>query len=281
MERLFMKEVKKYIVLASLLTLTSCVSNLDSSSGLSPSESGGYQSGFRTDLNRFLTPMVDATSNKEERNSFLDEFIEQSDMQCQYYLGNYQHKTQEKTTSHAEQTLYMSIFDTVSLLFGVKYITDTAKEVFINSTNIDNNTAENQSMYKSALTPEIIRGVEIARLRYATAMKKRKNETLKSYSIAELQNDMEKYDKQCSNEYGLMEINKALRQAQNQMMRRSTEAPKIDPVEIKKKVEVATKKVREESKKKKSKEQEKKSIKEKQIKENNNSINSRLIHNEK
>ncbi len=264
-----MKEVKKYVVLASLFTLTSCVSDLDLKSGLSPSE-GGYQSGFNTNLNSFLTPTLDATSSKKERDSFLDEFIEQSDMQCQHYLGNYQHKTQ-KTTTHAEQTLYMSIFDTVSLLFGVKYITDTAKDVFINSSNIDTNTAENQSMYKNALTPEIIRGVEIARLRYATAMKKRKNETLKSYSITELQNDMRKYDKQCSNEYGLMEINKALRQAQNQMMRRSTEAPKIDPVEIKKKVEVATKKVKEESKKKKKQEikkeeEQKRTDKEKEIK---------------
>ena len=82
---------------------------------------------------------------------------------------------------------------------------------------------------------------------------------------------MRKYDKQCSNEYGLMEINKALRQAQNQMMRRSTEAPKIDPVEIKKKVEVATKKVKEESKKKKKQEikkeeEQKRTDKEKEIK---------------
>ena len=252
MERLFMKRVREYIVLASLFTLTGCVSGLDSGSSLSPSQSG-YQSGFSTNRNSFLTPLLDAKSSKKERNSFLDEFILQSDMQCQRYLGNYQNRTQKVTTS-VEKSLYMSIFDTVSLIFGVKYITDTAKEVFINNTNT--NTPENQSMYQNALTPEIMRGVEIARLRYATAMKKRKNEPLKSYSISDVQNDMRKYDKQCSNEYGLMEINKALRQAQNQIMRRPTVAPKIDPIEIKKKVEVATKKVKEETKKKEIKEKE-------------------------
>ena len=268
MERLFMKKVREYIVLASLFTLTGCVSGLDVGSGLSPSDSG-YQSGFNTNRHSFLTPLLGATSSKNERNSFLDEFIDQSDMQCQHYLGNYQNRTQNITSS-VEQSLYMSIFDTVSLIFGVKYITDTAKEVFVNNTNTS--TPENQSIYQNALTPEIMRGVEIARLRYANAMKKRKNEALGSYSVANLQTDMRKYDKQCSNEFGLMEINKALRQAQNQMMRNSTVIPKIDPVEIKKKVEVATKKVKEETQKKKEQESREKNTKkdmkkEKEIKE--------------
>lgn len=241
-----MKSVKRYVMILSLFTLTGCVSGLDTGNSL-VSETDEYQNRFHTNHYSFLTPVLSANSTQSDRNSFLEEFILQSDMQCQHYLRNSQHGTQ-KTTTSTEQTLYMSIFDTVSLLFGVKYITDTAKNVFINNTNT--NTPENQSMYQNALTPEIIRGVEIARLRYANAMRARKNEKLEHYSIASLKNDMMKYDKQCSNEFGLMEINKALRQAQQQMMRTGAEKPKIDPIEIKKKVEVATKKIKEESKKK-------------------------------
>lgn len=246
-----MRGVKKYIVWFSLFSLmgvgfTGCVSGLNSGSSLAPGENG-YENRFNTNQYSFLTSRLDATSTKNDRNLFLEEFISQSDMQCQRYLGNSQYQTQ-KVTSSAEQTLYMSIFDTVSLLFGVKYITDTAKEVFISNTNT--NTPENQSMFQSALTPEIMRGVEIARLRYSNAMRARKDEKVESYSVVNLQNDMAKYDKQCSNEFGLMEINKALRQAQNQMMRSGVAKPKIDPIRIKKKVEDATKKVKEETEKK-------------------------------
>ncbi|HIM94610.1 MAG TPA: hypothetical protein EYM49_06215 [Campylobacterales bacterium] len=248
-----MKCLEKYILLlSSLVIFTGCVSDLNSGNSLSPGESG-QGSRFSTNQYSFLTSQLDATSSKNDRNSFLEEFITQSDMQCQHYLLNSQNRT-EKVTNSVEQTLYMSIFDTVSLLFGVKYITDTAKEVFISNTNT--NTPENQSMYQNALGPEIKRGVEIARLRYANAMRARKNENLESYSITNLQNDMAKYDKQCSNEFGLIEINKALRQAQNQMMRSGVAKPKIDPVSIKKKVEDATKKVEEETKKKEVKKKE-------------------------
>lgn len=244
------KGIKKYILLSSLIGLiglSGCVSGLDSGNSLAPNEQE-HGNRFSTNQYTFLSSNLDATSTKEDRDSFLEEFISQSDMQCQHYLRNQEHQTQ-KVTSSTEQTLYMSIFDTVSLLFGVKYITDTAKEVFVNNTNV--NSAENQSMYQNALTPEIIRGVEIARLRYANAMRARKKESLKSYSIEKLKNDMSKYDKQCSNEFGLMEINKALRQAQTQMMRSGVAKPKIDPIAIKKKVEVATQKVKEEENKKK------------------------------
>ena len=249
-----MKGFKIYILLSSLVGFSGCVSDLNSGNSLAPGERG-YENGFNTNQYVFLASRLDATSTKDDRNSFLEEFLSQSDMQCQHYLGSSQHQSKKVTTS-AEQTLYMNIFDTVSLLFGVKYITDTAKEVFVSNTNT--NTAENQSMYQSALSPEIIRGVEIARFRYANMMRARKDDNLKSYSIVNLQNDMKKYDKQCSNEFGLMEINKALRQAQNQMMRSGVANPKIDPVEIKKKVEVATKKVKEEKKKKENKKKESK-----------------------
>jgi len=248
-----MKRVAKYIMISSsLFAFTGCVSGLDVGNSLSPNESLSPNR-FITNRDIFLTSTLSANSTQSERNRFMDEFISQSDMQCQHYLGNYQNRN-KNISSHTEQSLYMSIFDTVSLLFGVKYITDTAKEVFVNSTNTY--TPENQSMYQNALSPEIIRGVEIARLRYANAMKKRKKESLDSYSIVDFQNDMLAYDKQCSNEYGLIEINRALRQAQNQMMRLPTLKPKIDPMEIKEKVVVATKKVKEESQKKELKKRE-------------------------
>ena len=257
-----MKRVKKYIVISSLFAFTGCVSTLGEGNALSPDENPN-QNRFSTNRYAFLTSPLNANSIKSDRDSFMDEFIAQSDMQCQHYLGNTQHRVQ-KITTRAEQTLYMSIFDTVSLLFGVKYITDTAKEVFINNTNT--NTPENQSMYQNALTPEIIRGVEIARLRYANAMRARKGEKLESYSIASFENDMIKYDKQCSNVFGLMEINKALRQAQQQMIRSGVAKPKIDPIEIKKKVEVATKKVKKDTKKKEQKKKDIKEQKEEQVK---------------
>jgi hypothetical protein len=240
------ERVKKYMVVLALIGFTGCVSGVNVGNSLVSGEHG-YENRFNTNQYAFLTPSLDRTSTQEERNSFLEEFISQSNMQCRHYLGNPQHRTQSITSS-AEQTLYMSIFDTVSMLFGVKYITDVAKGVFLSNTTT--NTPENQSMYQNALGPEIIRGVEIARLRYANIMRAKKKESLERYSIEHLQRDMAKYDKQCSNEFGLIEINNALRQAQTQMMRSGIVKPKIDPIEIKKKVEVATQKVEEETHKK-------------------------------
>jgi hypothetical protein len=252
------ERVKKYMMVLALVEFTGCVSGVNVGNSLLSGEHG-YENRFNTNQYAFLTPSLDATSTQQDRNSFLEEFISQSNMQCQHYLGNPQHRTQSITSS-AEQTLYMSIFDTVSMLFGVKYITDVAKGVFLSNTTT--NTPENQSMYQNALGPEIIRGVEIARLRYANLMRAKKAKSLEHYSVEHFQSDMVKYDKQCSNEFGLMEINNALREAQTQMMRSGIVKPKIDPVEIKKKVEVATKKVEEKTHKEEMKKELKKEIKE-------------------
>ena len=253
-----MKHVKKYIVLLSVLGFTGCVSGVNGVNSLASGEHE-YANRFSTNEYAFLNSRLDTTSSKEERNSFLEEFISQSNMQCQHYLSNPQNRA-TSVTSSAEQTLYMSIFDTVSMLFGVKYITDVAKGVFVSNTLT--NTPENQSMYQNALSPEIIRGVEIARLRYANGMRAKKSESLEHYSVTRFQKDMAKYDKQCSNEFGLMEINNALRQAQSQMMRSGVAKPTIDPIAIKKKVEVATKKVEEETQKKETARKIKKETKE-------------------
>ncbi len=258
-----MKRVKKYMVVLALVGLTGCVSGVNVGNSLVSGEHE-YENRFNTNQYAFLTSNLDAITTQQERNSFLEEFISQSNMQCRHYLGNPQHQAQNITSS-TEQTLYMSIFDTVSMLFGVKYITDVAKGVFLSNTTT--NTPENQSMYQNALGPEIIRGVEIARLRYANVMRAKKKESLERYSIEHLQGDMAKYDKQCSNEFGLMEINNALRQAQTQMMRSGIAKPKIDPIEIKKKVEVATKKVEEETHKKKIEKESEIKLKKNKLKE--------------
>ena len=77
-------------------------------------------------------------------------------------------------------------------------------------------------------------------------MIKKKNLNLKAYSINALREDTLKYDKQCDDAYGLIEINRALKEMQSSMYRRTpATAPtlNIDPKAIKAKVEAASKKV--------------------------------------
>ena len=96
--------------------------------------------------------------------------------------------------------------------------------------------------------------------------KKKKNLNLKAYSINNLREDMLKYDKQCNDAYGLIEINRALRQMQSTMYRQTTPVTptlNIDPQTIKAKVEAATKEVKE---KKIEKEKEKAKVAPKQPK---------------
>ncbi|MCH9740431.1 MAG: hypothetical protein K0U38_06280, partial [Epsilonproteobacteria bacterium] len=186
---------------------------------------------FQTNQSRFLTPLSEVKNSVEKRNSFIDEFIFQSDMQCQYHLS---HPIQNEPQTSQERSLYMSMFDTVSFLFGTKYITDVAKQAF------NSDTAQSQAdkdAYKNALTPEIRQGVKIARAKYAQKMMAQKESLFEVYGLDALQKDMMNYDKQCSEEYGLIEINRALKQAQFQMMQPTQGKPTIDPKEIKKKVE--------------------------------------------
>ena len=71
---------------------------------------------------------------------------------------------------------------------------------------------------------------------------------LKKYSIDNLKEDTLKYDKQCNLEYGLIEINRALKEMQSQMNSRSITkepTPTIDPQIIKDKVAQATQEVKE------------------------------------
>jgi len=210
--------------------------------GSSNQQSSHYQLKFQTNQINFLYSLSEAGQSFEKRNQFIDEFLFQSDMQCQHFLSNPSVASQPETAQ--EQNLYMSIFDTVSFLFGTKVITDTAKQVF----NDDSRQGvANQATFKDALSPEIKQGVKIARSRYARKITAKKQAPVKDYGVDALQKDMLIYDQQCNKEYGLIEINRALRTAQQQMMQpQQAPAPAINPIAIKDKVEAASKKVEKE-----------------------------------
>jgi hypothetical protein len=177
-----------------------------------------------------------------ERNTYLDEFILKSDMQCQNYLNN---PLKKPKVDKSKDSLYMSLFDSVSSLFGVSLVTNTAKAVFLND---DGESTEEKKAYANALSPEIRKGVELGRSRYAQTMVRKKTLDLQAYSINNLREDTLKYDKQCNDIYGLIEINRALKEMQNTVHTRSTPSTpllNIDPKSIKDKVEAATKEVEE------------------------------------
>jgi len=190
-------------------------------------------------------------STTNERNSYLDEFLLKSDMQCANYLNAPLQKPEE---SHQNDSLYMSIADTVSTVFGLSYITNTAKAVFLDDNNQE--SQQEKDAYANALSPEMRKGVEIGRARFAKELQKKKALPMDKYSINQLKEDTLKYDKQCNLEYGLIEINRALKDIQRQINTRVVvkKEPKltIDPKVVKEKVEKATKEV--EAKKSKKKE---------------------------
>ena len=237
--------IQKSFILLSLWILMGCVPSSNMGSNQSHLQATTPYRTFHTSSYNFISPMLQNNSTQRDRNRYLKEFLSQSDVQCQHYLRRSSTVNQH---SEAEQSLYMSIFDTVSMIFGISYITETAKQA-INATTVK--AEDNQVAYQNALTPEIFRGVEIGRIRYGKKMLSQTSRPLKEYSVADLQRDMLNYDKMCSREYGLIEINRALKEVQYQMMQPQDQKPKIDPVVIKKKVEAVTKEV-----KKKEKERE-------------------------
>ena len=198
---------------------------------------------FTTDKSTFLIPLKPNIS-KNRRNEFIDEFILKSDVQCQQYLN-----TPEKNNnkSRNEDALYMNIAQTVSTVLGLGYITQTAQAIFLDS---DESNKESQQAYKNALSPEIKKGVEIVRERYATKIKKKKTFPIKKYDSNHLKTDMNIYDKQCNREYGLIEINRALKEMQRQMRTPTytkpapKHVPKINLEAVKKKVKAVSEKVK-------------------------------------
>ena len=198
---------------------------------------------FHTNEHDFLHTLT-PKSTIQLRNDYMDEFLLKSDMQCTNYLNYPLEKTQQE--NEHTNSLYMGIADTVGTLFGVRYITETAKSVFLNNTTKE--STEEKKAYANALSPEIRKGVEIGRTRFAKKMLKKKLLSLKKYNINNLKKDALSYDKQCNLEYGLIEINRALKEMQRALNKPSiVPKPKqaIDVKIIKKKVTQATKEVQE------------------------------------
>jgi len=82
---------------------------------------------FETNQVYFMHSLHKNTT-KEERNVYLDEFILKSDMQCQNYLNT---PLAKEKVDESKNSLYMSMFDTVSNLFGISLATNAAKAVFL------------------------------------------------------------------------------------------------------------------------------------------------------
>ena len=246
-------------ILATLL-FTGCVAGLPNRLGSNLAHNNQNTVTFKTNQVHFMHSIKNS-SNLNERNNYLDEFILKSDMQCQNYLNNPLAKPE---IDDSKDSLYMSMFDTVSGLFGMSLATNAAKAVFLDK---DSESLEDKKAYVNALSPEIRKGVEIGRSRFANSMSKKKTLNLKDYSINNLREDTLKYDKQCDDAYGLIEINRALKEMQTSMYTRTapaTATPNIDPKAIKAKVEAVTKEV-----KKKKIEKEKSKVLPKQPKPEN------------
>ena len=237
----------------ALLVVTGCLQpSIDTSSNYN-SNSATKTLTFSTNEHNFMHSLNKASS-KQERNSYMDEFFLKSDMQCANYLNQPLQKTDDTAKN---DSLYMNIAEGVSSLFGLGYITNTAKAVFLEGNN--EASVEEKTAYTNALSPEMRKGVEIARARFAKEIRKKQVLPLDKYSIENLKEDSLKYDKQCNLEYGLIEINRALKVMQSQMNTRAVPkepTPTIDPQIIKDKVAQATQEVKEKKEEKKREEAE-------------------------
>ncbi|CAA6816900.1 MAG: Unknown protein [uncultured Sulfurovum sp.] len=235
-----MKVLKPNISILTLLLLTGCVPSVPPLSNNASNVNHQTQAlSFETNQVHFINTLK-AQNTQKERNDFMEEYILKSDIQCQNYLSNPLQKT-ETTTN--KDSLYMNIFDTVSSLFGISLVTNTAKAIFSGN---DVASQEEKQAYANALTPEIRKGVELGRSRYAQNMIQKKPLDLNAYPIENLQSDILKYDKQCNDAYGLIEINRALKEMQNSVNApRTASTLNIDPTAIKDKVVSVTKEVEE------------------------------------
>ena len=253
-----MFRIKKVLMLSSVLLFVACVpSEQTTLNPLSLKQKNHTSTLFQTNLDNFVSSPFHKNLTQEERNRFIKEFIFQSNMQCQHHL---QQPSQTQQNTQNEQNLYMNIFDTVSMLFGVSHITESAKKALMTNTQ---ESSSNQQKYQNALTPEILKGVEIGRKRYANTILKKYPLPIKEYGTDALKKDMSNYDKQCNHTYGLIEINRALMALQQNIQEpsRTLSTVKIDPVEVKKKVEDVTKKVVKEKGRKEEKKKDMESIK--------------------
>ena len=248
------------VYISILLSITGCIQpSINMNSSYYSASSQIKELTFSTNEHNFMHSLK-KTSTKQERNSYMDEFILKSDIQCTNFLNQPLKKANNSTQ---KDSLYMNIAESVSSLFGLSYITNTAKAVFLDGNS--EASEEEKIAYANALSPEMKKGVEIARARFAKEMKKKQALSLNKYSIDNLKEDTLKYDKQCNLEYGLIEINRALKEMQSQVNTKTiTKEPTqaIDPQVIKNKVAKATQEVKE---KKEEEKQKKESNSTKQI----------------
>jgi len=219
------------LVAGILLLINGCGSDTPE-----PEKKKNTTPGFHTNQSMFIATLDEVSPTKEDRNALIDEFIMKSNLQCQHYLNNPLNKS---SSDPKKQELYMDVFDGVSQAFGVKNITDGAKKLYMKNYG-EGGSNKAKIAYENALSPEIKRGVEIARENYAQKMMLRKTRMIESYTVTMLKRDMRNYDRLCSYETGLIEINKALKKVQKKPKIRPF-SPKIDPATIKNKVEAVTK----------------------------------------
>jgi ribosomal protein L14E/L6E/L27E len=237
-----MTRTAKYTTLLTLLTFTACVPTIPSTA---LNQATPQTLVFKTSQANFMHDLK-KEGTVDNRNAFIDEFIFQSNMQCQNYLNN---PLKKPETDESKTSLYMNLFDSVAALFGISLVTNTAKAVFLEN-NVE--SEEEKQAFAHALSPEIRKGVELGRSRYAKTMMEKKKLDLKSYSLQEVKADTIKYDKQCNDAYGLIEINRALKEMQMTMNQApSIATPSINPNSVKEKVIEATKEVEEKKEEKK------------------------------
>lgn len=203
-----------------------------------PNDNKNAVQGFRTDRTYFITTIDESAPTREMRNAYLEEYIQKSDIQCSQYLES---SITSTSFSPSNTGLYMALFDSVSEVFGVKPLTDTAKELYRSN---EVNSQKTKLAYRRALSPEIKRGVEIARERYAHKLLSNRYRLIESYTFKKLHSDLERYDRLCNYDTGLVEINNILKNARKQKKEKVTPfSPKlkIDPETIREKVETVTK----------------------------------------
>lgn len=229
--------------------LASTLVSLISGCGDDPKPKKKPTPGFHTNKSFFINVPDQKSPTKEMRNAYMEEFIQKSNIQCQQYLNDPLMKDASKSKSKKE--LYTGIIDNVSELFGTKGITDGAKSLYPGKKS--NDPQKMQLAYERALSPEIMRGVLIARERQMQKIVSKQYRLIESYTVPMLESDMETYDKLCNYEVGLIEINHILENARQPQSAPIPFSSKymIDPSTIKNKVEMVNKKAEEQQQKRK------------------------------
>ncbi|MEY3089769.1 MAG: hypothetical protein RL113_85 [Pseudomonadota bacterium] len=200
-ENKMMKKLLCVLAVSSLMIITGC--------GDDPTPKKKMPVGFHTERGLFFNVPDKKAPTKKMRNALIDEFIQKSNIQCRQYLNDPLIRAASRNQSNSE--IYSSMFDNVSQLVGTKGITDGAKSLYSKGDRED--PYKTKMAYERALSPEIIRSVEITRERYARKIRSNKYRLIESYTLAMLEQDMQSYDRLCNYETGLMEINRILQQA--------------------------------------------------------------------